>query len=192
MAPIEWPEIAPTVTSGRAIRARNAAAASRPNSPALSGSASGGFAPWPRTSNVRQWKPGGVQEDRHRQRPVARRFPAVDEHDARAGCSVPGRDEPGRQRRAVRGDADRLERQAEIGRRDPRRVATRVAGTHAIREGEAIGEPDLRGGHGGRDPDPTPDPHTGRGRHPGSPCQVPDGAPGPCVPLALHSRDGQT
>ena len=89
----------PTVTSGRSIRTRNAAAASSPNSPALSGSTSGGLAPWPRTSKVRQWKPGGVQEDGHRQRPIARRFPAVDEDDARSGRPALG---PGRTRPAGR------------------------------------------------------------------------------------------
>ena len=48
---------APTVTSGRAMSAANAARASAPNSPALTGSVSAGLAPWPRTSIVRQWKP---------------------------------------------------------------------------------------------------------------------------------------
>ena len=57
MAPIEWPEIAPTVTSGWSMSAWNAASASAPNSPALSGSSSAGLAPFPRTSKVRQWKP---------------------------------------------------------------------------------------------------------------------------------------
>ena len=55
--PIEWPAIAPTVTSGCSTSARNAARVSAPNSPALSGSSSAGFAPLPRTSKVRQWKP---------------------------------------------------------------------------------------------------------------------------------------
>ena len=57
IAPIEWPITAPVVTSGRATRARNAASASEPNSPALIGRVSGALAPWPRTSIVRQWKP---------------------------------------------------------------------------------------------------------------------------------------
>ena len=91
-----------SVTSGRSRSARKAASVSAPNSPALSGSGSGGLAPLPRTSKVRQWKPGGVQEDRHRQRPVPRRFPAVDEDDAGTGCAAARRDEPGRQRDARR------------------------------------------------------------------------------------------
>ena len=37
-----------------------------------------------------------VEEDGHRQRPVARRFPAVDEDDAGARRSTSGGDEPGR------------------------------------------------------------------------------------------------
>ena len=62
MPPMEWPEIAATVTSGLAIAARNAASESAPNSPALSGRSSGGFAPWARTSNVRQWNPAALRK----------------------------------------------------------------------------------------------------------------------------------
>ncbi len=57
MPPIEWPAIAPTVTSGCSTSARNAASVSAPNSPAVSGRSSAGLVPLPRTSKVRQWKP---------------------------------------------------------------------------------------------------------------------------------------
>ena len=62
MAPIEWPEIAPTVTSGCSISAWNPASASAPNSPALSGRSSAGLAPLPRMSRVRQWKPAALRK----------------------------------------------------------------------------------------------------------------------------------
>ena len=44
------------------VKALNAALASSPNSPALSGSGSAGLAPCPRTSNVRQWNPAACRK----------------------------------------------------------------------------------------------------------------------------------
>ena len=108
-----WPRWSPR---GRAISASNVASASSPNSPALTGRSSGGFAPWPRTSMVRQWKPAAWRKLGLGQRPVAGRLPAVDERDAGPGRATAGRDEPGRQLDVVRLDGQRLERQAEGGR----------------------------------------------------------------------------
>ena len=115
------------MTSGRAIRARKAASASDPNSPAVIGRLSARFAPWPRTSMTRQWIAGGAEELGHRQEPVASRFPAVDQRHAGPGGAVPGGDEPAGQGQLAGRDVDGLERQAELGGRDLRRPRRREA-----------------------------------------------------------------
>ena len=92
IAPIEWPAIAPTVTSGCSISARKAASVSAPNSPALSGSVLGRVRAVAADVEGQAVEAGGVEEDGHRQRPVARRLPAVDEDDAGARAR---RREPG-------------------------------------------------------------------------------------------------
>ena len=57
---------------------------------------------------------GRVQEDGHRQRPVAGGFPAVHEHDPGPGRPATSRDEPGRQIQVRTGaHGHGLERQAE-------------------------------------------------------------------------------
>ena len=153
--PIEWPEIAPTVTSGRAISASNAASASAPNSPALTGSVSAGFAPWPRTSTVRQWKPAawrnwaiGSVRSRADSQPWTRATPGP-------GRAVAGRDEPGRQASSSRATARSTPRTAGRGR--PGRstaAAAREAGPAAVDEREAVGERERRGGDRGGDARP--------------------------------------
>ena len=61
IAPIECPRTATAVTPGRAAASPTAASVSAPNSAALIGSASGGFSPWPRTSNMRVAKPAACR-----------------------------------------------------------------------------------------------------------------------------------
>ena len=90
MAPIECPEIAPTVTSGRASSVSKAASASPPNSPPLMGSVLGVVRAVAADIERQAVEPGGVEEDGHRQRPVAGGLPAVDEDDARARCATVG------------------------------------------------------------------------------------------------------
>ncbi len=84
MAPIEWPEMAPMVTSGRAIRPWKAASASVPNSPALTGSASAVVQAVAAHIHGQAVEARRVQEQGVGQRPVAGRLPAVDEGHARA------------------------------------------------------------------------------------------------------------
>ena len=111
-------------------------------------------------------EPGRVEEHGEGQRAIARRFPAVDEDDARAALTASGRDEPRRQGDAVGFDEHRFVRQAEIGRRDPGRVPARIPGTHAIGQREAVREAERGGGSGSRDPGAAEIPHVGRGRQP--------------------------
>ena len=92
---------------------------------------------------------GRVEEVRHRQRPVAARLPAVDQHHARAWRPVPRRDEPGRQVEAVDRDDRVLERHAEVVGGRLHLVAAWIAGTRAIGKREPIRQPDLGGGDGG-------------------------------------------
>ena len=102
--------------AGRASAA-NAAAASSPNSPAVIGSVLGRVRAVAADVEGQAVEPGGVEELGVRQRPVAGRLPAVDEHDARARGAAASRDEPGRQRRrSAERTVDLLERQPEVGR----------------------------------------------------------------------------
>ena len=129
-------------------------------------------------------EPGRMEEHGQRQRPVARRLPAVDEHDARPPGAAAGGDEPGREGDAVGVDPHRLIGEADVRRRHPRRLAPGVAGPHPVGQREAIRQPDRGGGDRGGDPDPAEHPHAGRGRHPAR--AVKSGAA-----RALHSADGQ-
>ena len=83
MAPIEWPAIAPTVTSGRSSRARRRPAR-RPELAGAERQRLGRVGAVAADVEGQAVEPGGVEEDGHRQRPVAGRLPAVDEGDARA------------------------------------------------------------------------------------------------------------
>ena len=116
MAPIEWPTIAPLVTSGRSMSARNAASASSPNSPALTGQRLGRVLAMSTDVDRQAVVARGVEELRDRQGSVTSRLPAVDQGDARSRRTVAGRDEPGGQIEIVGADRDRLERQADISR----------------------------------------------------------------------------
>ena len=164
MPPIEWPTIAPTLTSGCSIRAWKAASESCPNSPARQWQLLGRVLAVAADVEGQAVEPGGVEEHGEGQRAIARRFPAVDEDDARAALTASRRDEPGRQGDAVGFDEHRFVRQAEIGRRDPGRVPARVPGPHAIGQREAVGEAERGSGSGSRDPGAAEVPHTGRGR----------------------------
>ena len=147
MPPIEWPEMAADghLGPGSSRRLEGRPARRSPNSPALIGMRPRpALAPWPRTSKVRQWNPAAWRKTAIGQRPVARGLPAVDEDDARARRAATGRDEPGGQVQVARADGRRLERQAEVGRRDQRRLPARIAGAGAIDEREAVGEPERR------------------------------------------------
>ena len=92
---------------------------------------------------------GSVEEVRHRQRPVATRLPAVDQHHARTRSAVPGRDEPGRQVEAVDRDDRVLEWHAEISGGRLHLMAAGIAGTRAVGEREPVCQPDLGGRDGG-------------------------------------------
>ena len=102
-----------------------------------------------------------------RQRPVAGRLPAVDEHDARPGAPPrAGMNQAGRST-AVGVDEHRLERQAEVGRRDPRRrggAGSRRGPDRPARSGRPAraGPARDRGG----DPARREGSHASRGRHP--------------------------
>ena len=101
IAPIEWPRIAALVTSGRASSARQAASASAPNSPAVIGSVSATFAPWPRTSTARQWKPAACRNwtiGRSRSRADSQPWTTATPGPGRAAG---GRHEPARQGQPV-------------------------------------------------------------------------------------------
>ena len=137
--------------------------------PPLSGSASAGLAPWPRTSKVRQWKPAACRKTaigRVRSRADSQPWTST---TPGPGCAVAGGNEPGRQLEPVRLDDRRLERQPEVGRGQQRRVPARVAGADPVGEGEPVGEPDRRRGHGCCDAQSANDPHRRRGRHRGEP-----------------------
>ena len=92
IAPIEWPEIAPTVTSGRSSSASKAAERVAPELAAAQRQGLGRVRPVAADVEGQAVEAGGVQEHGHRQGPVARRLPAVDEDDARARA---GRRGPG-------------------------------------------------------------------------------------------------
>ncbi len=122
---------------------------------------------------------GRNQELRHRQRPIPRRLPAMDEGNARPGSAAAGRYEPGGQSgRARRRHRQLLERQAQLGRRDQGCLAAREACTAAVEQGEAIGERQRRGRESGREARSTEGWHRYRGRHKRCACQArPIGGP---------------
>ena len=117
-------------------------------------------------------EPGGVEEQRVRERPVARRLPAVDERHARTRLPAAGRDEPRRQVHVAGADRGRLERQAEVRRGDLRRVLARVPGSGAVGERESVGQAERRRGDGRREPGSTDESHGPRGRHGAPACQA--------------------
>jgi hypothetical protein len=92
------------------------------------------------------------QEVRHRQRPVATRFPAVDEDDPRSRLAVAGGDEPRRQLRPGGWKRHLLEREAQVRGCGSRCERARVAGPRPVDEGEPVGEREWRRGDGGRQP----------------------------------------
>ena len=65
-----------------------------------------------------------------------------------------------------------LERQAEVGRRDARRVLARVAGPDAVDQREAVGEPERCHGRRSGDAGASDGSHEGRGRHAARGCQA--------------------
>ena len=147
----------------RGSAATAAPRASAAYSPTDSGSASGPFAPWPRTSIVSTWKPAawstcacGSVRSRADSQPWTSTTPG-----RRVG---PGRDVPARAAAARRRrDLDVLERRARHVGRPGGRVAVRIPGPNAVDEREPVGERERqrrrarrRGPPGGRD---------GRGRH---------------------------
>ena len=117
-------------------------------------------------------EPGGVEEQRVRQGPVARRLPAVDERHARTRLPAAGRDEPGRQVEIPGADRGRLERQAEVRRGDLRWVLARVPGPGAVGQRESVGQAERRRGDGCREPGSTDESHGPRGRHGAPACQA--------------------
>ena len=148
----------PTVTSGRSRSVAKAAIASSPNSPPVIGFFLGRVPAVAADIDRQAVEPGGVEELRRRQRPVARRLPAVDEHDARAGAppragmnhagrsSPPERTVvvlvrqpasvghhrgrlPARDSRPARGRPARTDRRARPGRRRVPRATRRVGRT---------------------------------------------------------------
>ena len=112
---------------------------------------------------------GRVQEDGVWQGPIAGRVPAVDEDDAGAGRAAPGRDEPGGQVAGVGWDHGVLGRQAEVGRREPRRPSMGEARPDPIDVGEPQGGHERGGGQPGDDAGATEGGHQPRGRHPERP-----------------------
>ena len=123
----------------RAARA-TAGRASAPNSPAVSGSSSGAFAPCPRTSNVSTWKPAacricafGSVRSRADSQPWTSRTPGP------LAPPRPGSTSPGSRRPSGR-DLDVLEGEAERVRRPDGRVPVRVAGADAVRLREPPGD----------------------------------------------------
>ncbi len=117
-------------------------------------------------------EPGGVEEDRVGEGPVAGRFPAVDERDTRTWRTAACGDEPGRQLQQAGSHGHGLERQPEVGRGQRRWVLARIAGAGAIRERESVGEPQRCGREGRDQPSATDDPHAARGRHDRPTCQA--------------------
>ncbi len=150
----------PTVTSGRSRSARKAASASAPNSPALSGSVLGrvgavaadveGQACGTRRRGGRA--ASGSVRSRADSQPWTRTTPGPGA-PSRAGMNQAGSGTPSDS------ITHRLERQAEVGRREPGRVAARIAGADPIGEREAIGETERRGDGGRGDPGATDVPH---------------------------------
>ena len=91
------------MTSGRARSSATAARASAAYSPTDIGSASGGFAPCPADVERQHVEARRVQDLRVGERPVARRLPAVDQHDAGRSAGPAGRYQPGSRRPSVDG-----------------------------------------------------------------------------------------
>ncbi len=90
-------------------------------------------------------EPGGVEHLRVWERPVARRFPAVDEDDA-GSAARPGGHEPGGEDEAVRRrDLEPLVGEPERIRRPDGRMPARVPGAHPVDEREPVGERDRQG-----------------------------------------------
>ena len=105
-----------------------------------------------------------VQELDVGQGSVARRFPAVDEHDSGARPAIAGRHEPCRQRRLPGLDDRFLERQAEVGRRVAGRAPAGLAGPRAVDQREPVGKRERSDRNGRRDPGSTGRWHVVRGR----------------------------
>ena len=131
IAPIEWPTTAPTVTSGRSIRASKAASASQSELAGADRQRLG--ASWRRGRGHRSSGSGsrrrggrpriGSVRSRADSQPWTRATPGP-------GCAATGRDEPGRQLEVAGADRGRLERQPEVGRRD--RSAGAGAGSRPV------------------------------------------------------------
>ncbi len=83
IAPIEWPAIAPTVTSGCSTSAAERGQRVGTEFAGAERQLLGRVRAVAADIEGQAVETGGVEEDGHRQRPVASRFPAVDEHDTR-------------------------------------------------------------------------------------------------------------
>ena len=143
--PSNDPRRRPRVTSGRAEQRRKAATVSSPNSPAVSGSSSGGLPPWPRTSKARQWNPAawrncasGRVRSRADSQPWTRTMPGPGA-PSRAGI------EPRREVQSGRPDGRLLVGQPAGVGHGAGRVPAREAGPDAVREREPVGEAHRRG-----------------------------------------------
>ena len=93
-------------------------------------------------------EPSRIEEERHRERSVAGRLPAMDEDDGRSGCATACRDEPGGQVEPVALDGQRFVGETQVRGRDVRNVPTRVSRSHSIRQCELIRQPELDSGDG--------------------------------------------
>ena len=147
MPPIEWPTIAPTRDLGlldqgvergeRILRRtrRRSAAAPRAGSRRCRGRRRSGSGTRPRGGR----RAIGSVRSRADSQPWTRTT-AGPGSPPRAGMNQAGRSS------AVGLDGHRLVRQAEIGGRDPGRVATRIPGPHPVGQREAVGEAERGGG----------------------------------------------
>ena len=148
MPPIEWPEIAADVTSGL----RDRGTERRERIGAEFAGAERQIFGWVRAVGAdverQAVEPGRIEEERHRERPVAGRLPAMDEDDRGSGCATACRDEPGGQVEPVALDRQGFVGETQVRGRDVRNVPTRVSSSHPIRQRESICQPDLGGGDG--------------------------------------------
>ena len=140
--PIEWPTIAADGHLGPLEQRVEGGERIGPNSPAVSGSSSAG---WRRGRGRRTSGSGTRRRGGTRPSAASGRGPTPSRgRGPRPGPGAPSRagmNQAGRSRPADV-DGRRLVRQAEVGRRDPGRVAARIAGPDAVGEREAVGEPE--------------------------------------------------
>ena len=138
---------------------------------------------------------GRVQEQRVRQGPVARRFPAMDEgHPGPAAPPRAGMNQAGSSRspERTRASSNGSPRSAGV---DGRRVLPRIPGPCAVGEREPVGQAELGGGDGRREPGAPDGSHGARGRHEPPSCQArptgraPAGATVPQYTAGVAKRD---